>query len=106
MYYCWKILVGNVIVEGLIGMHCVTRRNENEERMIGLCVERDSDWNYNVWKEGYCFEAPFISTFVRVPSNAAAQGAAQSHLSPLDSDVKMMGDSLLVGSTVLQRETG
>ena len=33
--------VGNELVEGVVGRHGVPGRNENGERMIGLCVERD-----------------------------------------------------------------
>ena len=33
--------VGNVAVEGVIGRYGVPGRNENGERMIGLCVERE-----------------------------------------------------------------
>jgi len=33
--------VGNALVEGVVGVHGVPGRNENGEKMIGLCVERE-----------------------------------------------------------------
>ena len=44
--------VGDEIVENVVGRHSVLGRNENEERIIRLCIERDGDCEHLV-QEGY-----------------------------------------------------